>query len=70
MLGLANIPTKRVLRYLKRTQDVGLKYLKVDDFNMIGYFNSLFDGYKDNRVFTSIYIMSLGSTTTSYRSRK
>jgi len=28
--------SKRVLKYLKGTQDFGLKYSKVDDFNLIG----------------------------------
>ena len=28
--------TKSVLKYLKGTQDFGLKYSKVDDFNLIG----------------------------------
>jgi hypothetical protein len=31
---------KRVLKYLKGTQDFGLKYSEVDDFNLIGYPNS------------------------------
>ena len=35
---------KRVLKYLKGTQDFGLKYSKVDDFNLIGYFDLDFDG--------------------------
>ena len=34
---------KRVLRYLKETRDFGLKYSKVDNFKLIGYFNSDFD---------------------------
>jgi hypothetical protein len=33
---------KRVLKYLKGTQYFGLKYSKVDDFNLIGYFDSDF----------------------------
>ena len=35
---------KRVLRYLKGTQYVGLKYSKVDDFKLIGYSDLDFDG--------------------------
>ena len=38
---------KRVLRYLKGTQDDGLKYSKVDDFKLIGYSNSEVDGNKE-----------------------
>ena len=39
--------TKRVIRYLKGTQDFGLKYSKVDDFKLIGYSDLDFDGYKE-----------------------
>jgi hypothetical protein len=56
---------KRVLKYLKGTQDFGLKYSKVDDFNLIGYSDSNFDGDKENGVSTSGYLMSLGSTIVS-----
>ena len=38
---------KRVLRYLKGTQDVGIKYSKVHDFKLIGYSDSDFDGDKE-----------------------
>jgi hypothetical protein len=55
---------------LKGTQDVGLKYSKVDNFNLIGYSDSYFDGDKENGVSTSGYLMSLGSTTLSRRSCK
>ena len=55
--------TKRVLRYLKGTRYFGLKYSKVDEFKLIGYFDSDFDGDKEMGVSTSEYTMSLGSTT-------
>ena len=61
---------KRVLRYLKGTQDVGLKYSKVDDFKLIGYSDLDFDGDKETGVSTSRYTMSLGSAAISWRSRK
>ena len=61
---------KRVLRYLKGTQDVGLKYSKVDGFKLIGYSDSDFDGDKETGVSTSGYTMSLGSAAVSWRSRK
>eukprot|EP00253_Pinus_taeda_P020312 PITA_20312 len=35
---------KRVLRYLKGTQAFGIKYTRVDDFNLIEYSDSNFDG--------------------------
>ena len=62
--------TKRVLRYLKWTQDFGLKYNKVEDFKLIGYTNLGFDGNKETGVSTYGYTMSLGSTVNSWRSHK
>jgi hypothetical protein len=41
---------KRVLKYLKGTQDFGLRYSKVDDFNLIRYTDSEFVGDKYNGV--------------------
>jgi hypothetical protein len=61
---------KRVLKYLKGSQDFGLRYSKVDDFNLIGYFDSDFVGGKENEVSTSGYLMSLGSIVVSERSCK
>ena len=54
--------TKRVLKYLKRTHDLRLKYSKVDGFKDIGYFVLEFDHNKENGVPTLCYLMSLGST--------
>eukprot|EP00253_Pinus_taeda_P015977 PITA_15977 len=51
---------KRVLRYLKGTQDFGIKYTQVDEFSLIGYFDSEFDGDKETGVSTSGYATSLG----------
>ena len=56
---------KRVLKYLKGTQDFGHRYSKVNDFNLIGYSDSDSDGDKEKRVSTSSYLMGLGSTTIS-----
>eukprot|EP00253_Pinus_taeda_P025452 PITA_25452 len=61
---------KRVLRCLKGTQDFGIKYTQVDDFSVIGYSDSNFDGDKETWVSTSGYAMSLGSRAVSWRSRK
>lgn len=60
----------RVLRYLKGTQDFGIKYTQVDDFSLIGYSDLDFDGDKATGVSTSRYAMSLGSRVVSYRSHK
>eukprot|EP00253_Pinus_taeda_P005519 PITA_05519 len=51
---------KNVLSYLKGTQDFGIKYTQVDDFILIGYSDSEFDGDKETGVSTSGYAMSLG----------
>jgi hypothetical protein len=59
---------KRVMKYLKAIQDFGLMYCKVDDFNLIRYFDSDFDRDKKNGVSTLGYLMSLRSTTVSCRS--
>lgn len=56
---------KRVFTHLKGTQDFGLRYSNVDDFTLIGYSNSYFDGNKENGGSTSSYLMSLGSTAIS-----
>eukprot|EP00253_Pinus_taeda_P035334 PITA_35334 len=61
---------KKVLRYLKGTQDFGIKYTQVDDFSLIGYSDSDFDGDKETGVLTSGYAMSLGSGNVSWRSHK
>ena len=61
---------KRVLKYLKGTQEFGLKYTKVGDFNLIGYSDSNFDGDKEIGVSTLGYVMSLGSRVVSWRSCK
>ena len=58
------------LRHLKWTQDFGIKYSKVDDFKLIGYSDSDFNGDKETRVSTFGYTMSLGSTTASWISCK
>ena len=56
---------KRVLRYLNGTQDFGIKYTQVDNFSLIGYSDSDFDGDKETGVSTSGYDMSLGSRAVS-----
>ena len=56
---------KRVLRYLKGTEDFGIKYTQVNDFNLIRYSDSDFDGDKETGVSTSGYAMSLGSGAVS-----
>jgi hypothetical protein len=61
---------KRVLKYLKGTQYFGLRYSKVDDFNLIRYSDTDFVGDKKNGVSNSSYLMSLGLKNVSWRSCK
>jgi len=61
---------KIFLRYLKGTQDFGIKYTQVEDFSLIRYSDSNFDGDKEIGVSTSGYSMSLGSGDVSWRSCK
>eukprot|EP00253_Pinus_taeda_P010177 PITA_10177 len=51
---------KIVLKYLKGTQDFGIKYTQVDDFSLIRYSDSDFDGDKETGVSTLGYAISLG----------
>ncbi|XP_059067687.1 secreted RxLR effector protein 161-like [Cryptomeria japonica] len=61
---------QRVLKYLKGTQILGIKYSKVSYFHLIGYSDSDFDGGKEHGVSTSGYLMTLGSTIVTWRSKK
>lgn len=61
---------KRVLKYLKETQDFGLKYSRVDDFSLIGFLDLEFDEDKKSGVSTSDYVMSLGLGSISRRTHK
>eukprot|EP00253_Pinus_taeda_P004430 PITA_04430 len=61
---------KRVLKYFKGTQDFGLKYTQVGNFNLIGYSDSNFDGYEETRLSTLGYVMRLESRVVSWRSCK
>jgi len=61
---------KRVLKYLKGTQDFGIKYTQVGNFSLIRYSDLDFDGDKETGVSISSYAMSLGSGAISWRSCK
>ena len=64
------IATQRVLKYLKGTQTLGIKYSRVSDFHLTGYADSDFDGDKENGLSTSGYLMTLGSAAITWRSKK
>jgi hypothetical protein len=62
--------TKRILRYLKHTQNVGLWYPKGAKFELIGYSNSNYAGCKVDRRSTSGTCQLLGRSFVSWSSKK
>jgi hypothetical protein len=62
--------TKRILRYLKHTQDVGLWYPKGSNFVLIGYSDSDYAGCKVDRKSTSGTCQLLGRSLVSWSSKK
>jgi hypothetical protein len=61
---------KRILRYVKRTEDLGLFYQKTNVFKLAGYVNSDWCGDIDDRKSTSRYTFYMGSTTFTRLSKK
>jgi hypothetical protein len=64
------VAAKHVMRYLKGMLDFGLCYDGDQDFRLIGYTNSDWAGSVSDRKSTSRCCFSLGSTMTSWQSRK
>jgi hypothetical protein len=62
--------TKRILRYLKHTQNVGLWYPKGVKFKLVGYLNSDYAGCKVGRRSTSGACQLLGRSLVSWSSKK
>ncbi|XP_070004970.1 secreted RxLR effector protein 161-like [Nicotiana sylvestris] len=62
--------SKRILRYLKGTQDLVLYYPSGDSFNLIGYGDADYAGYLVNRKSTSGMAHFLGSCLISWGTRK
>ena len=62
--------TKRILRYLKHTQTVGLWYRKGAKFELVGYSNSDYAGCKVERKSTSDTCQLLGRSLVSWSSKK
>jgi hypothetical protein len=58
------------MRYLKGTLDFGLCYNGDHDFRLVGYTDSDWAGRVSDRKSTSRCCFSLGSTMTSWQSRK
>ena len=63
-------PTKRILRYLKHTQNVGLWYPKGAKFELVGYSDSDYAGCKVERKSTSGTYQLLGRSLISWSSKK
>ena len=61
---------KRILRYLKGTQNVGLWYPRTETFDLVGYTDSDYAGCKLDRKSTSGSCQFLGSSLVSWSSRK
>jgi hypothetical protein len=62
--------TKRILRYLKYTQNIGLSYPKGAKFEMIGYSDSNYVGCKVERRSTSGICQLLERSLVSWSSKK
>jgi hypothetical protein len=60
---------KRILRYLKHTQDVGLWYPKAASFELVGYSDSDYAGDKVERKSTSRTCQLLGRSLVSWSSK-
>nr|XP_018622684.1 secreted RxLR effector protein 161-like [Nicotiana tomentosiformis] len=61
---------KRILRYLKGTQDLVLYYPSGDNFDLIGYTDADYAGYLVDRKSTSGMTHFLGSCLISWGTRK
>ena len=61
---------KRILRYLKHTQNVGLWYPKGAKFELVGYSDSDYAGCKVERKSTSDTCQLLGRSLVSWSSKK
>ncbi|XP_075083552.1 secreted RxLR effector protein 161-like [Nicotiana tabacum] len=61
---------KRILRYLKGTQDLVLYYPSGDNFDLIGYADADYAGYLMDRKSTSGMAHFLGSCLISWGTRK
>jgi len=64
------IAAKRVLRYLKGTLDLEVKYRKKDELVLHGYENNVWVGACEDMKSTSGYLFSLGSGCLCWSSRR
>ena len=61
---------KRILRYIRATTNYGIWYKPVANSNLIGFCDSDWAGFIDDRKSTSGFIFSLGSGAISWSSKK
>ena len=64
------IGVKRILRYLKGTSDLGLRYSRNGDEDVVGYSDSDWAGDLDDRKSVSGYMFKLCGAPISWRSKK
>ena len=61
---------KRVMRYIRGTLDLGLKFSYSDDFRLWGFSDADWAGCLDTRKSTSGHVFRLGNATIGWRSKK
>ena len=61
---------KRVFRYISHTKDLGLKFQKIDNFELTGFCDSDWGGCVDTRRSTSGYVFMLGGAAVSWSSKR
>ena len=61
---------KRILRYIKETSDLGIRYSKIGGVCLIGYADSDWVGSVDDMKSTSGYVFSIGSGAICWNAKK
>ena len=64
------VAIKRVLRYVKGTLNLGLRFTYSESFKLVGYSDSDWAGCVDSRKSTSGYVFRVGNSTVSWSSKK
>ena len=64
------VAIKRVLRYVKGTLNLGLRFTHSKSFKLVGYSDSDWAGCVDSRKSTSGYVFRVGNSTVSWSSKK
>nr|KYP72519.1 hypothetical protein KK1_005109 [Cajanus cajan] len=64
------LAVKRILRYLQGTREFGLFYKKGEKSNLLGFTDSDYAGYQDDRKSTSGCVFMLSTGAVSWFSKK